>query len=284
MNNVRSFLQSMESSFEQANIPSARWVALDLVSNVLGCNRPTVLMRGDLILSAEQLEKLNGFAERILTGEPVQYVISEVDFREITLKSDARALIPRPETELLVGEILEVSKSFDFPRVVDVGTGSGCIIISLAVENPKATFTAVDISEAALSLAKENAEQNGVADKIEWKKSSLLDDFAEKSLEIVVSNPPYINTSVCAELDRSVRDFEPMSALDGGDDGLDLYRVLIKQAKGVLVSGGWILMEMGFDQGEALRDLLEKNGFQNIEIKKDLAGLDRMAIGQKPIE
>lgn len=288
MRTVRQYLRWMESDFERAGVDGARYVARDLMAHVLGCSRPEALVRADEELTMPQQHQLENMAAKTQSGEPLQYVVGEVDFREVTLKVDRRALIPRPETELLVGELLALEQAkglpdlFDRPSIVDVGTGSGCVVISLAKELPSGVYTAVDISEDALALAQENAELNHVKDRIRWMQSNLLAGFEPASMDYVVSNPPYISTKVCRELDRCVREYEPMSALDGGPDGLDLIRTLVAQAKSVLVPNGWIMMEMGYDQGPALRELLESSGFEDVQIKKDLAGLDRMAIARKP--
>ncbi|MFC1467573.1 peptide chain release factor N(5)-glutamine methyltransferase [Verrucomicrobiota bacterium] len=288
MRKVREYLRWMESDFDRAGVDGPTYVARDLMAHALGCSRPEVLIRADDELTMAQQHRLERMAALAQAGEPIQYVIGEVDFREVTLKVDRRALIPRPETELLVGEVMAAEQAkglpdlFDRPSIVDVGTGSGCIVISLAKEFPSGIYTAVDVSEDALALAQENAELNHVKDRIRWSHSSLLDGFDPESMDFVVSNPPYITTDVCGQLDRAVREFEPMSALDGGADGLILIRTLVEQAKSVLVPGGWIMMEMGYDQGPALKELLESQGYEEVQIKKDLAGLDRMALGRNP--
>jgi release factor glutamine methyltransferase len=279
----------MESDFERAGIEGATYVACDLMGHVLGCSRPAVLTHSDEQLSFAQQHRLENMSALTQSGEPIQYVIGDVDFREVTLKVDRRALIPRPETELLVGELIAIEQAkglqdlFERPSIVDVGTGSGCIVISLAKEMPHATYTAVDLSPCALELAQENAALNGVKERIHWLQSSLLDGFEPGSMDFVISNPPYISTKVCAELDKSVREFEPMSALDGGEDGLELIRTLVAQSQEVLAPGGWFLLEMGYDQGPAMNEMLLSHGFEQVQIKKDLAGLDRMALGRKPL-
>lgn len=287
MRKVRQYLRWMESDFDRAGVDGARYVARDLMAYVLGCSRPGVLVRVEEELTMVQQHQLENMAAKTQGGEPLQYVIGEVDFREVTLKVDRRALIPRPETELLVGEVLAAERAkglpdlFKCPSIVDVGTGSGCIVISLAKELPHGVYTAVDVSEDALALAQSNAELNQVRDRIRWVHSDLLAGFEPGTMDFVVSNPPYIATEVCGQLDRAVREFEPMRALDGGSDGLGLIRTLVTQAMSVLVPGGWIMMEMGYDQGLALKALLESQGYEAVQIKKDLAGLDRMALGRK---
>lgn len=282
MKKISQFIREMESDFDRAGVDGSTQVARDLMAHVLACNRMGVVVRGDEELSLAQQVQLAELSALVRSGEPMQYVIGDVEFREVTLKVDRRALIPRPETELLVGEVLAVAGGLREPAIVDVGTGSGCIVISLATELPCGVYAAVDLSNDALALAQENAELNHVQNRIRWVRSSLLDDFGPDSMDVVVSNPPYISTEVCGHLDRAVREFEPMSALDGGSDGLVLIRALVAQAMSVLVSGGWFMMEMGFDQGSALKELLESAGFDAVQIKKDLAGLDRMALGRKP--
>jgi release factor glutamine methyltransferase len=212
----------------------------------------------------------------------------------LEIRCDRRALIPRPETELLVQAVLDNVDATPSSRsryekrdegvastvkIVDVGCGTGCIALALLAELPDAEVTAIDISPDALALAKENAERLGLAGRFTAVQGNLLSVFAEASLDVVVSNPPYILSDVCKTLDSSVRDFEPKLALDGGADGLDLIRPLVLQATRVLKPGGGIFLEIGYDQGPAVARILKDAGFQRVEIKKDYAGLDRIVLG-----
>ena len=227
-------------------------------------------------------EAMRRAMRRLVSGEPLQYVLGEWDFRSLTLKCDPRALIPRPETEELVTRVLKWLKNnpSSQPRfIVDVGTGTGAIILSLATEyKAPAVFLGTDISEEAISLAKENAIKCGLTNSVKFAVMDGLDDFDEPEVvDVIVSNPPYIESAVCETLDPRVKDFEPRLALDGGESGLEFYDRYLADALNVLKPGGAVFFEIGENQGEALRKLMEGYGFSSISIEKDYAGHDRYA-------
>lgn len=227
-------------------------------------------------------EAMRRAMRRLVSGEPLQYVLGEWDFRSLTLKCDPRALIPRPETEELVTRVLKWLKNnpSSQPRfIVDVGTGTGAIILSLAAEyKAPAVFLGTDISEEAISLAKENAIKSGLTNSVKFAVMDGLDDFDEPEVvDVIVSNPPYIESAVCETLDPRVKDFEPRLALDGGESGLEFYDRYLADALNVLKPGGAVFFEIGENQGEALRKLMESYGFSSISIEKDYAGHDRYA-------
>lgn len=227
-------------------------------------------------------EAMRRAMRRLVSGEPLQYVLGEWDFRSLTLKCDSRALIPRPETEELVTRVLKWLKanSSDAPRfIVDVGTGTGAIILSLAAEyKAPAVFLGTDISEEAISLARENAVKCSLSNSVKFAVMDGLDDFDEPEVvDVIVSNPPYIESAVCETLDPRVKDFEPRLALDGGESGLEFYDRYLADALNILKPGGAVFFEIGENQGEALRKLMEGYGFSDISIDKDYAGHDRYA-------
>ncbi len=270
-------LQTLEKRLAAAGSGNAKRAVEELAAHVMGCKLLEIYFK---TITPEQQAGLEKLIVRAEQGEPIQYIIGHVDFRGLEIRCDRRALIPRPETELLVEEVLkskvEGRKSF---KIADIGTGTGCISLALLHELPNAEVTGVDILPDALSLARENAKRLGFGERFQTLENNLLDGFGEASLDIVVSNPPYILSDVCKTLDPSVRDFEPKLALDGGADGLDLIRMLVKQAARVLKPGGGLFIEIGYDQGLAVSELLEHHGFKQVEIKKDLAGLDRIVVG-----
>jgi len=274
MNMVQQ-INKLESRFAQAQIDNGRRVAEEVVAHLLDCS-PLAIYQQSFPENKEV--ELDQMVKRIEAHEPLQYVVGTVDFRGLEIHCDSRALIPRPETEALVEEILQAPIWKNTPRIADIGTGSGCIILTLANEHPNAHFFAVDLSPDALELAKENAQRLQLDQKINWKCSSLLDDFAPESLDLVVANLPYISTADWEMLDPSVLQFEPRTALDSGPSGMELIEILLQQATRVLVPNGMIFLEFGYDQGSAVQHALEKNGYQNICIKTDLAGHPRIAI------
>ena len=215
-----------------------------LVARLLNCGRGFLSPRLAETPSEKYLEAMRRGMARLVKGEPIQYVLGEWDFRSLTLTCDKRALIPRPETEELVTRVLKFLRALDStsqpPLVVDVGTGSGCILLSLAKEfTGEAAFLGVDISADAVALARENAARCGLTDRVKFEVADGLDDFDEpETIDVLVSNPPYISTADCAVLDPRIREWEPMNALDGGVEGLDFYERLVGDALNVLKPGG----------------------------------------------
>lgn len=258
-----------------------------LAARLLRTGRGTLAAHLDKDVGEKYIEAMRRGLARLAKGEPVQYVIGEWDFRHLTLKCDRRALIPRPETEELVTRVLAHLKRMqaggrsDPPLVVDVGTGTGAIILSLAQEfGGEAAFLGTDVSEDAIALAKENAERCGLSGKVKFAVADGLDDFDEpECVDVIVSNPPYIESAVCDTLDPRVRDYEPRLALDGGATGLDFYDRYLGDALNVLKPGGAVFFEIGEGQGAALSKLMADYGFSQVKVERDFAGHDRYASG-----
>lgn len=207
---------------------------------------------------------------------PLQYLTGEQDFMGISIKVSPDVLIPRQDTEILAEESIRRIRPGD--RVLDLCTGSGCLAVSIARYCPEAQVTASDISEAALSIAAENVRYN------QCTVNLIQSDLFEKitgSFDVIVSNPPYIKSEVIGTLAPEVKECEPHLALDGGTDGLDFYRKIVRDSRRHLKENGWLLLEIGFDQGQEVGRLLSGEGFRNTAILKDLAGLDRVAVGRR---
>lgn len=264
-------------------VPEARIAAELMVARLLGVGRGFLTGVLDKEASDRLLDAMRRGMARLAAGEPVQYVLGEWDFRRLTLKCDRRALIPRPETEELVTRVLDYLSALpkdggDLPLVVDVGTGTGAIALSLADEFPAARYIATDVSGDAIALARENAERCALAEKVVFAVTDGLDEFDEpQSVDVIVSNPPYIKSSVCETLDSRVKDFEPRLALDGGAEGFDFYDRYLADAVNLLKPSGAVFFEIGEDQGSAVKSLLECYGFSEIAIERDYAGHDRYA-------
>ena len=269
-------------------VPDATVAAELLAARLLKCGRGFLSSHLNEVPPERYLEAMRRGMARLAAGEPIQYVLGEWDFRRLTLKCDRRALIPRPETEELVTRVLKFLPSYrpaegGRPLVVDVGTGSGCIALALASEFPEADYLGIDISAEAIALARENAARCGLAERVKFAVADGLDDFDEpSSLDVLVSNPPYIPTATCQTLDPRIRNFEPMNALDGGPEGLDFYERLTIDALNLLRPGGGAFFEIGDGQGPALEKLLFDAGFDSIKIEKDYAGHDRYASATLP--
>lgn len=269
-------------------VPDARVASELLAARLLHLGRG--MLAGEMTKDVPEkcLEAMRRGMARLVKGEPIQYVLGEWDFRTLTLKCDRRALIPRPETEELVTRVLGYLNAETQRRrgglIVDVGTGTGAIVLSLAKEfRGEAAFLGTDVSEDAIALAKENAVRCGLADRVKFAVADGLDDFDEpQCVDVIVSNPPYIETAVCETLDPRVKDFEPRLALDGGTSGLDFYERYLSDAVNLLKPGGAVFFEIGENQGEAVRQLMFDCGFNDIRIEKDYAGHDRYAMAVMP--
>ena len=283
----------------------ARQDAEFLIQHLLRKNRAWLLTHGDHKLSTADAGAYVGLVERRRSGEPIQYITGETEFYGLPFCVTPDVLIPRPETEHLVEKAIELASdpnSFvsghDFShathapgntwalapalRILDIGTGSGAIAVALAHHLPAAQITAVDISTAALPIARENAHRNGVANQIRFLNSNLLDALKDERFELIVSNPPYVPTTDRDSLSVEVRDHEPALALFAGKDGLDIYCRLIPAAFSALASGGHLLLEIGYGQSDAIAALLEGTGFAHIEFVPDLQGIPRVACAQRP--
>ncbi len=285
--NWRETITKSSGFLESKGVPDAAVAAELLAARLLRTGRGTLAAHLEKEAGEKYLEAMRRGLARLAKGEPVQYVIGEWDFRHLTLKCDRRALIPRPETEELVTRVLAHLKRMqtdgrsDPPLVVDVGTGTGAIILSLAQEfGGEAAFLGTDVSEDAIALAKENAERCGLSGRVKFAVADGLDDFDEpECVDVIVSNPPYIESAVCETLDPRVRDYEPRLALDGGVSGLDFYDRYLGDALNVLKPGGAVFFEIGEAHGSALAKLMADYGFSQVKIEKDFAGHDRYASG-----
>jgi release factor glutamine methyltransferase len=244
-----------------------------------------------LTLDDEALEPLSMRFRELLRrrtdGEPLAYVIGDTGFRKLNLTVDPRALIPRPETEGLVEHVLEwcqhrfSSERANWGAAVDVGTGSGCIALSLAVEGNFERIIATDVSKSALELAAENLENVAPEVLVELRHGSLLETVDDIAANVLVSNPPYVTTAEYAMLDRSVKDFEPQNALVSGDDGLIHTREILKHATELLVSGGLIAIEVDCTRAEATRNIALQLGWSDVRIEADLFDRPRYLLATK---
>ena len=278
----REVVGKAASFLASKGVPDPAIAAELLAARLLGVGRGLLAGAFDRAAEERHLAAMRRGMARLAKGEPLQYVLGEWDFRTLTLKCDRRALIPRPETEGLVSLVLEWLRGSGrpgAPLVVDVGTGTGAIVLSLAKEYAgEATFLGTDVSEDAVALARENAERCLLADRVGFAVMDGLDDFDEpQCVDVIVSNPPYIESAVVDTLDPRVRDFEPRLALDGGATGLDFYDRYLADALNLLKVGGAVFFEIGDTQGEAVRRMMESYGFGDIRIAKDLSGRDRYA-------
>ncbi|HMO51169.1 MAG TPA: peptide chain release factor N(5)-glutamine methyltransferase [Kiritimatiellia bacterium] len=277
---AREIIEDGWRRLEAAGVAEPRIKMAWWVAEVLGVGREALPLAE---VSGEAVLLIEAGIQRLLRHEPLQYVIGHAPFLNLSLRTDRRALIPRPETEELVMRVLASRPLWARPGVTlaDVGTGSGCIALAIAAARPTARIIATDCSADALALARENAVANGLENRVHIVAGDLLEGMAPESLDAVVSNPPYIARPELAGLDPSVRDYEPPAALDGGEDGLVIIRKLVEQAFTALRNDGRLWMEIGDDQGDAVRDLLTRAGYREVSVAADLYGKTRFAEAQK---
>lgn len=274
---VLKVLQWTAGYFSDKGIEGGRLDAELLLSDTLKLDRVGLYLNYDRPLSAGELETFRAAVGRRAKREPLQYIRGQAEFWSLPLTVNPAVLIPRPDTEVLVEEAL---KRIAGPvRILDVGTGSGAIAIALAHEQPEASVEAVDLSAEALAVAQGNAERNGVAARVTLRQGDLR-QLQGAGYDLVVSNPPYIPSADLAGLMPEVREFEPLLALDGGDDGLFCYRLLAAQARALLKPGGWLLLEVGIDQAAGVTELLQGAGLVDIFTRADYAGVARVVGGQ----
>lgn len=273
---AREFIEDALPRLEAAGVAEARNKLEWLLADILKVSREAL---ETLEVEAAVRVPFEAGAVRLERHEPLQYVIGHAPFLHFSVATDPRALIPRPETEELAMRVLRCSPlwSREGVRVADVGTGTGCLAIAMALRHPSARILATDISADALKLARANAESNGVRPQIEFRLCDVLTGMPAAFLDAVVSNPPYIATSVMKTLDASVRAFEPSLALDGGTDGLDVVRRIIAQAHPLLTDGGRLFLEIGDEQGDPVRSLLVQAGYHDVAIGRDMYGNIRFA-------
>jgi release factor glutamine methyltransferase len=261
---------------DEAGVPSPRVDAEHLVAHVLGLTR-TEIYASDRELSADELGRLASLVERRRTREPLAYVLGEWGFRRLTLRVDRRALVPRPETEVVVERCLARLEGVPCPRVLDVGTGSGAIALAIADELAGAEVLGVDTSVEALSLAVENAARTGLDDRVELRRGDLLTGV-EGSFDLVVSNPPYVPAAEFDGLQPEIRLYEPYEAVVG--DGV--WPAIARASVDALRPGGWLVLECGDGQAEAVASGLEALGYADVLATPDLAGRDRVVEGRRP--
>lgn len=259
------------------SLATARRDAELLLMRVVGRDRAWMMTHADAELTTEQISRFEKWVARRARQEPVQYIVGETEFYGLTLRVTSAVLIPRPETEHLVEAVLARVGRGAAVRICDVGTGSGAIAVALAHALPLARVMAVDLSAAALDVARENAERHGVAERVRLVESDLLHAVRGERFDVVVSNPPYVAEGEV--LEAQVREYEPREALFAGPTGMEIYPRLIPEAWEVLAPGGWLLMEIGHGQREALAELLM--GWDGVEFVADLQGIPRVAIAQR---
>lgn len=260
----------------EKGIENARLEAEWLLCEVLSLNRVGVYLNFDKPLQEDELATFRSMVARRAKREPLQHILGTQEFMGLEFRTTAAALIPRHDTEVLVTEALKAAPAAR--RVLDIGSGSGCIAIVIARNLPDATVISVDISPEAIELARRNSVLNEA--QVDFRQGSIFGPVQGEFFDLIVSNPPYISEADIEKLQPEVRDFEPKIALAGGADGLDFYRQIIPLAPDHLTPGGWLLLEVGAGQSEEVTEIFANNSFSAIFSTKDPAGIDRVVGGQ----
>jgi release factor glutamine methyltransferase len=272
--------------FRIRGIESPRLEAELLLAHALGTDRMRVVVEGERLLAEGELARYRELIQRRRKGEPVAYIRGQKEFYGRVFQVDARVLVPRPDTEILVETALGRTARFSWgARYCDLCTGSGCVAISVARERPTCSVFAIDLSGDALCVARDNAVRLGATFQVAWLQGDLfepLDRHADLELELITANPPYIPEGELSSLPIDIVGFEPSLALSGGADGLDVIRRIVGGALRRLRPGGVLALEMGTGQAERVRDLFAEAGFVDVRVNKDYGGHDRVASGVRP--
>jgi release factor glutamine methyltransferase len=286
---VLELLNWSTDQLEHDQIENPRLNAELLLARSLNLSREGLYMQLQDQLKEEKKEVFERLIRRRITGEPLQYILGHQEFWSVDFQVDPRVLIPRPETELLVEQSLQILSEISFqriPSVLEIGTGSGAVAISLAKEMKDIFLVATDISRDALLVAEENARSAGVLGRIEFVNGNLFDPFRlyreGELFDLILSNPPYVDHSEIQRLSRGVRSYEPIIALDGGKGGLEIYQSITSQATFYLKKGGWLLLEVGQGQAQKVADQIERSGFfLKPQLFPDLSGIERVVKAQR---
>lgn len=284
--NIKSLLNKTTEFFKEKNIPNPRLDAEVLLADLLDMERIKLYVNFDYPLTKEELAEYRERVVRRAKREAVSYIIGYKEFMSLEFEVEEGVLIPRPETELLVENILDhcEKEELESPNIVEVGPGSGAIMVSLGHYLSEAKILGIDISEKAVKVTRKNIKKHELGDRLKVNKGDLLQPLLKRNtqnVDIVVSNPPYINDQDMKNLQPEVKK-EPELALAGGEDGLDVYKKLIPQASSVLKADGLLALEIGHDQGSRLEKFIKQTGeYQDIEIKEDYNGKDRMIFARK---
>lgn len=275
---IQEAMEKANIQLKTKNIDSPKLKARLLMQYVLKQNTQYLMVHDDNKLTQEQKEKYFKAIEKLNKGIPLQHITHQQEFMKMNFYVNENVLIPRPDTEILVEEVIKIAKKMNAKKILDLCTGSGAIAISLAKYIENSQITATDISQEALVIAEKNAENNNVEKQIAFLLSDLFKELPREKYDMIVTNPPYIKKEIVKTLTKEVQN-EPLIALDGGWDGLDFYRKIIHQADDFLKFGGYLCLEIGYDQKENVMNLIDKEEkYRNTYSKQDLYGKDRVVV------
>ncbi|MGN1318672.1 MAG: peptide chain release factor N(5)-glutamine methyltransferase [Lachnospirales bacterium] len=277
MKNVSDVLYYLKDSFKNGDIDTYSLDAQLILMKALNISKIKLITHPEMEVDEKSLLEIEKMKNERHKMKPMQYILGKCEFMGLDFYVNENTLIPRGDTEILVEQAIATINDSGFNSVLDIGTGSGAIGVSIAYYT-KAKVTSCDISDKALEVARKNARENNV--EVEFIKSDLFENI-KGQFDVIVSNPPYIESDVINTLSPQVKDYEPIIALDGGKDGLKFYRLIVQNCHKFLSKGGYLMFEIGYNQGEEVKSIMENADFSQIQVKKDLSGLDRLVIGKK---
>ena len=278
--NIENTLNKAARYLKQYNINNPYLDSEILLSKIINKDKKYIILNSKENLKDKYLNSFNSLIERRRKGEPVAYLVNKKEFWKNTFYVDKNVLIPRPDTELIVAQVLKTYSKDKYLQVLDIGTGSGCILLSLLVERPKFCGTGIDISKQSINVSKYNAKRLNLTNRVKFYNSDV-DNFKNRKYDLIVSNPPYIEISNLKYLERDVINFEPKLALNGGFDGFSKIRKVINKAAVLIKRNGKLILEIGFNQKNTTQQLLKKEGFYINKVLKDYGYNDRCIISTK---
>jgi release factor glutamine methyltransferase len=284
INSIGETIHEGARKLDESGVPEARREASSLLEHIIDRDRTFILGHPEELLAPQHFERFRELILRRSAGEPLQYITRHQSFFGLEFEVEKGVLIPRPETELLVETALELLKTSPGQTTIcDVGTGSGCIAVTILHEQPDAHGVAIDISAAALEIAQRNAKRHGVSQRLAFVKSDCFSDLSPISspFDLIASNPPYVADADISGLQREVRAHEPVEALAGGPDGLAIVRRLLVESGSFLRVGGHLLIEIGFNQAENVEKMIDPRTWKLVVIQPDLQGIPRVVVLQK---
>ena len=277
-------IKSSAVELEKRGVESARTNVELMLCAALGCRRIDLHADSGRLVTSDVTAEFETMLSRRLAGEPLQYIIGETEFYGLRIKCDRRALIPRPETEFVVAKAIGLLESFDRLYILDLGCGTGCIGIALAMNLPQAGITATDLSESAVQLAAENAVLHGLSARIDFCSGNMFGAVANRGIryDCIVCNPPYVTESEWSMLPRDIRAYEPKRALVSGEDGLDFIRLMVKEAPDHIVPGGCLIFEIGLGQAERVQRLVARTrALEFVETVQDYSAIERVVVARR---
>ena len=278
--NIRNILNVGLATLKKNKVPNAQLDAEILLSSSIKRNKKHIILNPKELLNLEQVNKFKSLIERRKKGEPVAYLINRKEFWRDEFYVDKDVLIPRPDTELIVEQVLKIYSKKSQIQILDIGTGSGCILLSILKERPNFYGTGIDISKKSINISKFNAKQLNLFNRVKFFHSSV-DNFKIGKYDLIISNPPYIELLSLKYLEKDVINFEPKLALDGGFDGFSKIRKVINKAKNLIKKNGKFILEIGFNQKNRVKEILKKDGFYINKSIKDYGNNDRCIISTK---